>query len=409
MEPGEILCKRFKNEACAVYEIMGKDEQGQPRRSSPLIRYVISTNGTRNLLNFPEILNRNFTDDMVKGLTHALIGIDRLQDLSTIPSRNVNVFHLLRGGLNFRLVRALRDAFGYKWHSSSFVSSQRVRKGDGFDVEEDAYRKFVVPEQATIYTGDIVATGVSIDNALNFLFNYLKRHDVCLHNFILVTIGCGEAEPVLERWHRVFQEEFEGYERTILVYIEGRFAMADQATPIATKLPQTDLLRNYKLGSLHTPEFEYSQFEKVMIPLEGCIIYDGGKKAFEPINHLKEIRNFWHKQYQWARQSHVSLWDEYNSRFPLDPYFEDIGSLEPGSHELLKRRRSEMWWGLSDREYEHLFRRFRWLWTDARLKDAMEPDSFQAICRKKLQYLDSHLYDVTQGAEAFPPAWPIPG
>ncbi|MBM4318958.1 MAG: hypothetical protein FJ125_03135 [Deltaproteobacteria bacterium] len=391
MEPCEVLCKRFKNEAAAVYEILPLGADGQPRRTSPLSRYVISSNGTRNMLCFAEILNRNFTEEMVKGLTYAFIGIDRLEELSVISSKSVNVFHILRGGLNFRLVEVLRNAFGYKWHSSSFVSSQRVKSGSSFDVSDDAYRKFVIPENPTIYSGDIVATGVSLDNAMGYLARYLIDNRINLRNFVFVTIGCQEIEPILTSWHEQFKSLFPCYEKTILIYIEGRFVVAQEPAPLATKLPGTDLLRNYKLGSLHTPEFEYSQFEKLIIPLEACVIYDGGKKSFEPIHHMEEIRGFWRRQKSWAEQNHVTLWEEYNNRFPLDPYFADEEMTVPGSPDLLARQRSSMWWGLSQEEYRHLFQRFRWLWTDERLRWSRKPGSFLTVCDKKLLYLDSHI------------------
>ena len=391
MDTPDILCLRFKNEAASVYELARLDETGQPRRHTTVHRYLVSSNGTRNLLNFPEILNRNFTDEMTKGLTYAFIGLDRLEELSSISSKSVNVFHILRGGLNFRLVHVLRAAFGYKWHSSSFVSSQRIQIGEGFGINEDAYRKFVVPANPTIYSGDIVATGASIDSAIGYLSRYLLENRIDLRNFVFVTIGCQEIEPILTLWDERFRSQFPGYERTILVYLEGRFAMAQATTPLATTLIGTDLLRSHALGALLTPEFEYSQFEKLIIPLEACVIYDGGKKSFEPIHHLEEIRGYWRRQREYAEQSGVSLWDEYNRRLPLDDYFVDPAREVLGSAATLEQRRRQRWWGLSAADYDRLFRRFRWLWTDERLKWARKPGSFITVCDKKLIYLDSHL------------------
>ena len=385
----EVLRKRFKNEAVAVYDIVSSEEEP----SSPLNRYVISTNGTRNLINFPEILNRNFTDEMVRGLTYGLVGIDRLENLSTISSKHVNVFHLLRGSLNFRLVRALRDAFGYKWHSSSFVSSQRVKIGEEWDVEDDAYRKFVIPDKPTIYVGDIVATGVSIDNALKYLSRYCIQRQIDLQNFVLVTIGCKRIEPVLERWHRVFKERFSSYDRSIVIYLEGRFGLASPQSNLRVLHPETDLLRQVEAGSLHTPEFEFSQFQKTEVPLEGCVIYDGGKKSFEPMNHFEEIRSFWQAQHQWARAEDAVLWEEYNQRFSLRDYFADFDAGILGSPEALAEARLRMWRGLEEEDYERLFRRFEWFWTPARIQAAQQPGSFAPVCLKKLVNLERHLMD----------------
>jgi len=379
------LVKRFKDEAVAVYSI--EDGSSNP----DLKRYVVSTRDTRDLMNHPEIINCDFTNLMQNGVTNALKGINILERLSCINSKTVNVYHILRGGLNFKVRDALRKAFGYKWHSSSYISSQRVLKEGKFEISEDYYRKFLVPDNATVYTADIVASGVSMDNGLEYISNYLKSKKYNLRNMIFITIGCIEAEKVLEKWHRRFKDVYPGYDRTILIYLEGRFALATPETPLYNCIYDTDLLKNYKFGALLTPEFEHSQFEKMIIALEGCAIYDGGKKGFEPINHIKDILEFWEKQRNTAMEKNLSLWEEYNARFSLDMYFSDIDTLKPGSPELLKEKKSQSWEGLSPEEYNSLYNRFKWLWSDERIEAAQLAGSFYPVCEKKIKYLESLL------------------
>ncbi len=383
MEKNDFLVRKFKDETAAIYAI---ERASEP---SSLHRYIVSTRDTRNMMNFPEIINCDFTELMRNGITNALKSLNHLEKLSMINSRNVNVYHILRGGLNFQIRDVLRKAFGYKWHSSSYISSQRVKEGVQFVISEDAYRKFEVPNNATIYSADIVASGASLDNSLVYLEKYLEQKQLELKNFVFITIGGIRAEEVLEKWDTRFKQTHPGYEKTVLIYLEGRFALGGIETPLANVLPDTDLLRNYKLGALLSPEFEHSQFEKIIIALEGCAIYDGGKKAFEPVNHIIDVLEFWEKQQHFAKREMVSLWQEYNARFPLDMYLKDGEETGIGTPELLKKRKAPYWKGISDDEYVRLFKRFTWLWTKERITSSKQPGSLRAVCDKKISYLNS--------------------
>ncbi len=377
----EKLVRRFKDEAVAVYAIEGGTIPDD------FVRYTVSTRATRDLMNYPEVINCDFTNLMQNGITNALKGINVLERISEINSRSVNVYHILRGGLNFRVVDALKKAFGYKWHSSSYTTSERVLKDGRYEVSEDSYRKFVVPDNATVYTADIVASGVSLDNGVGFIYNYMKSKRHRLRNFVFITIGCVEAERVLDRWHKTFKETFPEYERTFVIYLEGRFGLANENTPFANKIPYTDLIKSYREGALLTPEYEHSQFDRVITALEACAIYDGGKKGFEPINHITDVLEFWEKQQATAQRETWSIREEYERRFPLDMYADGPAGLA--------RAKQEYWDGVGDNEYKSLYARYRWLWTDERRDQAGMPGSFISVCEKKIKYLRSLLPDDT--------------
>jgi hypothetical protein len=380
----EKLVRKYKDELVSVYSIAG-----QNRDPSGIERYAVSTRFTRDFMNFPEIVNIDFTRNMKRGIAAALSGINHLEGLSKIDSRTVNVYNILRGALNFQVPSALNRAYGYKWHSSSYISSQRVLKEGRFEISDDYYRKFIVPDNATIYSADIVASGNSLDNALKYLDAYMQTNNISLRNFVFFTIGCVEASRIMNKWHRHFKKNYPDYERTILCYIEGRFSLASEDTPLLNSKEDTDLLRNYKLGALLTPEYEFSQFEKLIIALEACVIYDGGKKGFEPVNHIKEIQGFWEKQLACAEEEDRSLWEEYNARFPLDHYFKDIQNFKEGSFELLMENKQNYWEGLAEDEYRKLYERFKLLWGSKRISRAKEKGSFAHECRKKIKYLSS--------------------
>lgn len=374
------LVRKFKDESSSVYKLTGDD-------AGNVIQYVVSTRDTRDLMNYPEIVSVSFREKMRNGVTAALKGINHLENLSSINSKKVNVFHILRGALNFELVSALNKAFGFKWHSSSYISSQRVLKEGSFEISDDLYRKFVVPDNATLYSSDIVASGVSFDNSLKYLDAYIESMNYSIKNLVFITIGCREGAQVLKKWDDIFRNKYPQYEKTIICYLEGRFALASSETPIENSMPETDLLRSSDLGALITPEFEYSQFEKVMIALEACVIYDGGKKGFEPLNHIREILSFWEKQRDYALSDDISLWKEYNLRLPLEDYFSDFSNLRLGDAGLLGEKRLSVWEGVDSIEYEKLFSGFRWLWDDEGIKKAQEEKSLARVCTKKINYL----------------------
>lgn len=382
---GDFLKRQFKDEAVSLYSIESKAS------SSVLNRYVVSTSDTRNMLNFPEIVNSDFTNLMKNGITNALKGLNIIEHLSSISSKQVNVYHILRGGLNFEVRNALHKAFGYKWHSSSYISSQRHEKDGEFSIADDSYRKFQIPDNVTVYSADIVASGASLDNSLLFLDNYLSVENFRIKNFVFVTIGCSKAEDVLEKWDAKFKKNHPEYERTILIYLEGRFALGSKELPLHNVLPNTDLLKNYKFGALVTPEYEFSQFEKMIIPLEACSIYDGGKKSFEPVQHIIDILEFWEKQVKSAEEENLSLWEEYNSRFPLDMYISSKSTKLSEMYLNLKRRKEEFWQGVTDLEYKQLFDKFKWLWSDSRISRAEQNGSLISTCKKKINYLKSLL------------------
>jgi len=382
---GDFLKRQFKDEAVSLYSIENKSNP------SVLNRYMASTSDTRNILNFPEIVNSDFTNLMKNGITNALKGLNNIEHLSSISSKQVNVYHILRGGLNFEIRNALHKAFGYKWHSSSYISSQRHEQDGKFSIADDSYRKFQIPDNTTVYSADIVASGASLDNSLLFLDNYLSAEKLKIKNFVFVTIGCSKAEEVLGKWDAKFKKNHPEYDRTILIYLEGRFALGSKNLPLHNVLPNTDLLKNYKFGALLAPEYEYSQFEKMIIPLEACAIYDGGKKSFEPVKHIIDILEFWEKQVNSAQDKNLSLWSEYNSRFPLDMYLSKGLTITSESYRTLKDCKEEYWQGVSELEYKQLFDKFRWLWSDSRISRAKLDRSLVSTCHKKINYLKSLL------------------
>jgi hypothetical protein len=200
------------------------------------------------------------------------------------------VFTFLRGGLNFCLREALYHAYGFNNHTSSFMTSQRYMEDGQWHIKENQYRKIKIPDNATLLIGDVVATGVTIEEGFNVLLDYLRVNRIRLENLIFFTIGCENAERIFRNIDERLRKMNPSYGRTIVVYIEGKFNVAEESTNLKIKIPGTDLIRT---DALVTPEFALSQYEDVAYPIERCAIYDAGSRSFDITEYLHDVIDYW--------------------------------------------------------------------------------------------------------------------
>jgi hypothetical protein len=166
-------------------------------------------------------------------------------------------------------------------------------------VREDTYRKLHVPDGALLVAGDVVATGVTLTHALEVLFARLRQTGSTLAGLVVFTIGCHRLEHVLGRFDRQSREAFPGYRGTCAVYLEGRFRLVDRRTQLRIGLPGTDLIRR---DCLLTPEFEVSQYEAPSHPLERCVVYDAGSRAFDIPAFVHDVQGYWAQTRGLARE-----------------------------------------------------------------------------------------------------------
>jgi hypothetical protein len=238
-----------KSPAAAWYVVDG-DHRGHVER------YVVSTPDSRRICNEADLLGVEFNLALQEAMTGALEQAPFAPWLQGQPEAGVCVVNFLRGGLNFELRRALHAAYGFNRHSSAFMSSQRQRVDGRWSVREDMYRKLDIPTDAVLVLGDVVATGVTLDNGFDVLIDHVVAIGSSLRGMVLFTIGCHKAEKVLERADAKARAAFpDAYERTAVVYLEGKFRLVDSKTDLRIGIPGTDLLRP---GALLPPELVLS-------------------------------------------------------------------------------------------------------------------------------------------------------
>lgn len=297
--------------------------------------FIATTPQTRAICNDPLIYGLSYTRKLRQGCVSVLKTLQpELVEAQTV------VAHLLRGGLNFGLREALGEAFGWNAHGSTFLSAQRKRTtGDpeSWEIRESEYRKLVVPPEVSFVLGDVVASGASLEYGLTTLADAVKERGASLRSILFFTIGGPRTEEVFHAMDARLRREHETYQGSILIYLEGRFPLADRETSLKIKITGTDLLRH---GGDMAPEFLESQYECPMFPVERCTIYDAGSRAFEPDCYLQDVLEYWE---QVAKFHELSFTDYLKERAPsLEPTRFQVASLSELAEMQCKKLRAEL-------------------------------------------------------------------
>jgi len=150
--------------------------------------------------------------------------------------------------------------------------------GNVWKICDDQYVKLTISDNSTIFIGDIVATGITLKVALEKIAEQKGEN----HHIIMFTLGGKETEEIL-------LEQSKNFQSITVVYIEGRFHMANPETKARIKIDGTDLL---PWQVTLAPEFEQALQEEPIKALERCIVYDGGSRGFHPSHHFKDVLEY---------------------------------------------------------------------------------------------------------------------
>ncbi|NCC53547.1 MAG: phosphoribosyltransferase [Spartobacteria bacterium] len=306
-----MIDKIAGNQACTLYEI-------EPSKKDQLRRIMVSTPETRAICNDPFVVGVRYTRMLQKACSSVLQGLSTNGFFASSEEETI-VFTILRGGLNFGLREALADAFGWNTHGMSFISAQRARAShdaEAWHIVESDYKKVYVPRYSTAVLGDVVATGTSLQHALEALVDAVENQGAQLRHILFFTIGGPRSEEIMRNMDSVCQSKFKAYEGSILVYVEGRFAVPEIDSPLSIRVTGTDLVRR---DALLTPEFIEAQYAQPSYPIERCAIYDAGSRAFWLPEYFSDIDQYW--RHTLSLTSHgVTFRDLLEERFPtLDP------------------------------------------------------------------------------------------
>jgi len=349
------------------YAIRGKHD-------GPVSRYVVSTPESRRICNRPEVLGVEFGHELPRAITRALHVLPEREPLRVAEQERICVAHFLRGGLNFGLRESLHQAFGYNRHSSCFMSSQRRRVDGRWQVEEDMYRKLRIPAQAVMLVGDVVATGVTVDNGLHVILEHLKGIGSSLRRMVFFTIGCHKLEKVLTAFDAEARAAFPDYEGTTAVYLEAKFKLVDSKSELRIGIPGTDLVRH---DCLVAPEFALSQYDDVGFALERCAIYDAGSRAFDIPTYVADVREYW-EQVLGLAEDGFTLAEALDERWP-EPWRDDRAAMDA----FLNRA----WRGVEDDFNDRIWRSMQQRWTADFQEQAQRPEALAQVARRRISQL----------------------
>lgn len=287
-----VLKKLVGKPDLSLYECEAVSSQGTRA-------FVVSTPETRAITNDPFVTGFRYTQTLAAACARSLSALEEAGRWEGKESPT-KVLHILRGGLNFGLRDALATAFRWNQHGSLFVSAQRARSVQdprAWHITEKDYQKLDLGQRNEIVFGDVVATGTSLEYALSELARCALKQHSSIERVTFFTIGGIRALDILnalhtdETWQRV------GLISSQVVFFEGIFAVANDASPLRIKIDGTDLLRR---DSVLAPEFIESQYSDASYPLERCTIYDAGSRAFDQSEYMGDVRDYWEQVRQLA-------------------------------------------------------------------------------------------------------------
>jgi len=366
----EKLITLIKRPEISIYKIEGDYAQN-------IDRFIVSTKLTRDVLNKPEITGRDFVEALQHTTTLTLKQFRDLDILKGIEDVSTNVLHFLRGGLNFSIMRSLNEAFGFKYHSASFMTSERAKTPEGrWYIKDAQYQKFILKRHMTLFCGDIVATGSTIHNGFNRLFAITKNTGIPLDNIVFFTIGCHKIEKILDNFAKLFKSLFKSFKKCYLFYFEGKFHLADSKTKVEIKLQGTDLM---KYPAILAPEFELSQYENPSHFLERCVVYDGGLRSFDISEYLNEVISYWREVAHLTRYNYT-LKKAIKERWPAQEYEQPF--------ELFLKEKRNIYPDVSEELLEQLYEAHHNLWNKEFRKYS---DTKEALC----EFANSRIKNLT--------------
>lgn len=301
-----MLEKISGGDTCVLYKIEGNENK--------VTRLIVSSEQTRAICNDTLVMGVDYTRKL-RSTCSASMKSMQTNGLIQLEEKKTIVFNILRGGLNFGLREAIADAFDWNLHGSSFISAQRARinpNSEEWHIIESDYKKVYMPPSAQIVIGDVVATGTSLLHGLKALVQQAEINNSQLESILFFTFGGIRTEEILEEIDAQCRQKFPDYKGTTLCYIEGCFTVPSPQTPLTIKLTGTDLV---KFQSLMAPELIASQYDNPAYPLERCIIYDAGSRAFWLPDYLEDVQEYWEEVLQLAENG-MSFIQLLNERFP---------------------------------------------------------------------------------------------
>lgn len=247
--------------------------------------YIISGEGTRRLMAFPEVIG---FDSYLAMLPETIAALRYL--FPSGSGGDVDILTILRGGLNYPIEEACHRV-GIRVRDMHFLSCERMIEEHvitGLDIK---YEKLRITKDRTLVIGDIIATGDTLKLCLDQVVDRFRRKGGSIRKIIFFTIGGTRAIPLMENMAqniRALFPDFEGFE---CFFYEGIFTVYRDKGVSGINVPDIDF--GWKDGIV-SPEFRRYVMDRQDSLFEKCIIYDGGARRYEIPVHFEEVFEYWY-------------------------------------------------------------------------------------------------------------------
>ena len=276
MESRLYIEKEFSEQGVDCYKLKGKDYLNH--------YYIVSESETRKLMNTPEIVGYEVYRCMLPATSQMMYYFKENGKVSC-----ANILSILRGALNYPLEEACYREH-VRIHDISFLSSERVFNEEELAGLKIKYSKLTMVPDSTLLIGDIIASGETLIQCLEYVTDFYRASGAALRNIIIFTIGGTKAVEILERLTEKFREFWPTFEGFYCVFYEGIFSTYQDRGVSGVNIPDVDF---YWKDGIISPEFRRVTLSMRDPLFEKCIIYDGGARRYEIHEHVDEVLGFW--------------------------------------------------------------------------------------------------------------------
>lgn len=209
-----------------------------------------------------------------------------MPSLRKLSMRELSEIVVLRGSLGYQFDVAFEQLFE-RHLPRCFVGARRFRISGGEFGANIFYTNFdALPDDGVIFTGDTIATGVSLSHTLDVVRSGLRRRDYNVRKLFVFSIaGSFKGCTRLLEWENRFREWWPNF-RIYLFASEALFGLADNGTDLLFRREGEAILPDETKARVS--KF-YGDYETGFLPGNICAIFDWGNRIFKPERHLADV------------------------------------------------------------------------------------------------------------------------
>lgn len=232
--------------------------------------------------------------------TFIKIALEMVPGFKKLGSREISEIVVLRGSLGYQFDTVFEQLFD-RYLPQCFVGARRFRISGGEFGADIFYTNFdALPDNGVLFTGDTIATGVSLGQTLSVTRSELRERGYDVRKLLVLSIAASfDGCKKLREWEERFREWWPNFNIHLFV-AEALFGLADNGT---------DLLFRHENAAIVPEETKkrveqlYGDYETGFLPGNMCSIFDWGDRNFKPERHLDDIIMFTKKSMKVAKDA----------------------------------------------------------------------------------------------------------